>query len=611
MADNVYEMMAKIGLDATALMAGLSLIGIKLGSLTGNVEALSIAMKGLGAAIVVVGIVKSLEDIAKAGGEVNHQIEMMKSIGMTSAETVSAMAQAQATAFSVPTTNIAENLKHLQELRYIFGGVEDAEKYIDHLSRINDVIGNIKAKDGSTPNKDQVFDLAKSLEMKNLTADPKEFMAYANAMLQVIQSSGGKVTAQDFRSAVQYGRVSALSWDKEFIGGALGRMIQEYSTSGGAGGGAGGPGNALMSMSAALIQGKMTKTSAARWEDLGFNNPRFVGIDKEHGRELMQTNPYEWVQKFLMPALAAKGITDQNAITDEVGKLFGVRTAAGIVSNMATGGRFHMPGMNAEGKPNSPFEKDIALQKLAEGEGSYDRLIKQDYPMIMKAFNEQWKTLLQVIGSELMAPDGPVIRAMASLVSAFSSVAKFFADNPKAIDGLLIALAGIAAAFAAFAVSAAITVMTMLAPGGLIIVAIAGLVAALGTLAGLNWENVKNVADSISSVTNSLANAMTLLGMNPFKSKKSLMHPDTDPNIHPQNFEGVGPTGPRLIPANFSPGEKKQILQPVTITLNIDGRALAQSVSDVLEDLYTHPTSGPAPNGWSAFRSVDGNVTGT
>jgi hypothetical protein len=427
-------------------------------------------------------------------------------------------------------------------------------------------------------------------------------------MLKVIQASNGKITAAAFRSAMQYGRVAALGWDESFIAGPLGRMIQEYTTSGGGGGGAGGPGNALMSMNQALIPGRMTKEAAAAWAGIGFNNMKGQGLTQEEGRDLAQTNPYEWVQKYLMPALAAKGITDQNAIIGKISELFGIRTAAGIVSNMALGGSYHLPGVNAEGAPNSPFEKDIALQKVAEGKGAYGRLIKEDYPMIMEAFNKQWENLLQIIGGQLMAPGGPVISALSGLVGALSSINNFFAEHPKVVDGLLIALAGLAAAFAAFAVSAAITVMTMLAPGGLIVVAIAGLVASLVTLAAVNWDKLKVAADGIVYFTNIMGTAMRMLGLLPKLPKGA---EGVNPNIHPQRYDSVPDSGPRLLPANFNPGsEKKPVLLRLTTNLNVDGHLLATAVSEGLEDLYEHPTNAPQASGWDHFRPA-GNFSDT
>src|SRR5260221_5955895 len=126
--------------------------------------------------------------------------------------------------------------------------------------------------------------------------------------------------------------------------------------------------------------------------------------------------PYEWVQKTLMPALAAHGITDQNAIIEKISKMFPVRTASQIISEMALQGRFH-EGMH------SPFEKDIALQKGAMGQGGFDELIKNDYPTVLKAFNAQFKNLLETLGSPLMQPGGPVLSAMAGVTGAIGALA--------------------------------------------------------------------------------------------------------------------------------------------------------------------------------------------
>ena len=106
------------------------------------------------------------------------------------------------------------------------------------------------------------------------------------------------------------------------------------------------------------------------------------------GRDLFMANPYEWVQRVLMPAMAAKGITSQNDIIAEVSRLFPVRTASQVVTEMALQGRFH------EGT-NSPFEKDIHLQQGATGLPAYDDLIKNDYPMVVEAFHKQWKNSLK------------------------------------------------------------------------------------------------------------------------------------------------------------------------------------------------------------------------
>jgi hypothetical protein len=82
--------------------------------------------------------------------------------------------------------------------------------------------------------------------------------------------------------------------------------------------------------------------------------------------------------------------------------------------------------------------------------------------------------------------------------------------------------------------------------------------------------------------------------------------------LQKQSFEGDSPFGgARLMPASFNPSNNKQpVIVKMTTDLNIDGRQLAQAVSEVLQDLYTHPTGPPQANGWDMFRS-QGNFSDT
>jgi hypothetical protein len=50
---------------------------------------------------------------------------------------------------------------------------------------------------------------------------------------------------------------------------------------------------------------------------------------------------------------------------------------------------------------------------------------------------------------------------------------------------------------------------------------------------------------------------------------------------------------------------------PISLSLNVDGRTLAQAVSEVLEDLAEHATGSPNYNGVSHFGRADGGISGT
>jgi hypothetical protein len=380
-----------------------------MGKLVGQVEkgflSWGKALGAVGAVFATGAIIRGLIDIAKHGGEVNHQLELMKIAGMDNADIQRAYAQAVVTSGNVLTTTLSENLKHIRELRYAFGETAAAVAHLDEISKANAVLNAVNAKvGGGAGGVDQVWALVKALEQKGETFDPAAFSSYVNTMTKVIEATGGKVTPEMFMSTFKYGRTAMLGWDEGFVGGALPRLMQSWASGGGGGGaGSGGPGNALMSAFAKVVQGQMPKTAAEEWENLGLapgGVKHITGSSESQlpggiaGRDLFMKNPYEWVQQILMPALKAKGITSQNDIIAEVAKIFPVRTASAAVTEMILQGRAF------EGA-NSPFEKDIALQKGAMGLPGFDELVKNDYPTILKEFNQQWKNLLETLGARL------------------------------------------------------------------------------------------------------------------------------------------------------------------------------------------------------------------
>jgi hypothetical protein len=58
-----------------------------------------------------------------------------------------------------------------------------------------------------------------------------------------------------------------------------------------------------------------------------------------------------------------------------------------------------------------------------------------------------------------------------------------------------------------------------------------------------------------------------------------------------------------------APAAPKVVVPPVTLNLNVDGRQLAQAVTEQLENLTEHATSGPNYNAQSHFGRADGGLT--
>ncbi len=581
LANGVSPVLAIIARDMLGLRAPIGAIERSFGRWTTAIGATAAILGGS-------AIIGGLAAIAKHGGAVNHQLELMKIAGMDNAEIQDSIAQAMKTTGSVMTTTLSENLAHIRELRYAFGETSTAMQHLDEISKANAILNSIKGG-----GKDQVWELVKSLEQKGLTYKPEEFSSYVDTMTKVIEATGGKVTPEMFMSTFKYGRTAMLGWDEAFVGGALPRLMQSMATGGGAGGsGSGGPGNALMSAFAKVVQGQMPKKAAQNWEEMGLTPGGVQHIEgssqslvpKISGADLFMANPYEWVQQVLMPALAAKGITSQNEIIARIAGMFPVRTAGQVITEMALQGRFH-EGMG------SPFEKDIALQKGAMGQAGFDELMKNDYPMILKSFNQQWKNLLETLGSPMMQPGGPVLSAMAGLTATMGALAAFAGKNNEMIKTIVEIFGQIGA------------IIVKIDTAGLhVIGAMTGISTMFGALAQLPWGAISSGLAAVNAGLSGLAGALDKL----------------------KGFFGIG--GANAKPAEpsfqdrwgglkqhsmFNPGTTELKAAPISLSLNIDGRVLAQNVSEQLDYLYEHATGSPNYNAQSHFSRADGGMAST
>ena len=583
---DVYRIGVSI-LATNSMTPVLNTIGRQMIGLQGTANAVGGAIGGWKSALGVVAgvlaagaIAKGFLEIAEAGGKVNHQIELMKTAGMTAADTQASIAKAMQTSGEVMTTTISENLQHLRELRYAFGETTTAVDHLSEISKANAILSNIKGG-----GKDQVWELVKALESKGETYDPKEFSSYVDTMTKVVQATGGKVTPQMFMGTFKYGRTSTLGWSEDFIGGALPRLIQEYTAGGSGSGGSGGPGNALMSMYAKIVQEQMSKTAAAEFERMGLGQAsnikgsaqaRLTGMP---GRDLFMANPYEWVQQVLMPKLAEHGITSKEAVLEQLSKMFQVRTASDITAKMALQGRF-MEGAQ------SPFEKDINLQKQPMGLPAYEELAKHDYPMLLEQFTKQWHNFLEVLGSPLMAPEGTVIKGLAAVTSAMGAMAQAAKPLAEAV-GVLGTLASVGVTIGKFLLD------------------ISGVTGVFEAFGKIPWASIQSGLDSVRTALEKLLGWISGLAEQLGRIGKFFLSPSTgvppgmkDGNIHKESFQ-------------FDPSRSQPKATPIAFSLNVDGQTLTQAIINKMDQMTEHATGAPSYDGMQRFIPSDGGVMGT
>lgn len=395
-----------------------------------------------GAALVGVGAF-GLGMIGKTIGpakEYAHQLALMNTAGMKHLEIVKATNAAWDAAKVVPTSSASENLASVRELRMVFGDTGHAIENMPVVQQLQAILRDVKG--GKSGGRDEAYEVAKALELKGAVRTPEEFRVQADMMAKAIVASGGKVGATDFLGTFKYGRSATAGWSDAFSYTILPTLIQEMKTAGGSSGGAGGPGNALMSAYAAVVGGTIPQKSLKIWQKIGMLDPSKIVYDKVGsakgvhpggimGSDEFQSNPYLWVQKFLVPALQKAGYKTAEQEKQALQYLFPNRTAGFVMTQMATQGW--------------KFERDRKLIGEAQGLGAYQQLLKNDPEMAQMALHKQWESLLAILGYQIM----PVlIKGMLALIDVMRGLAHWIKEYPGLAKTLMYALGGLSLAMA-------------------------------------------------------------------------------------------------------------------------------------------------------------------
>jgi hypothetical protein len=197
-----------------------------------------------------------------------------------------------------------------------------------------------------------------------------------------------------------------------------------------------------------------------------------------------------------MPALTKAGITSQDAIVGEIGKLFPNRTAGQIITEMGLFGSYRQGS-------ESLFEKDRkkAQQALA-ATPSFDQLMQSDPTTVMAAFTAQWQSLTQALGSVLVPP---AIKGMQLITHALTALAQFGEAHSTAMKVIAEGFGALGIGLVAFGGAAIVAAIATVAGVPAVIgAAITGLATALTALAAVNWSSIigwiKSLGDMLAGL---------------------------------------------------------------------------------------------------------------
>lgn len=575
MAETVYEMMMKLSLDHATAMVGLNMIGARLVNLTAQANSAKMALVGLGGiafgGALLIGLTKALE----TAKEFSKEMTALRNLGGPMEKLV-ASGEMDKKIFGIAklTGQKVEDIAKIAHFVNSVLGTEDTMKVLPELSKFQRL-------QGGAVNKEAIQDLMRAGMITGRITDPttgdidlKRLHDFIDEFQRLKSATGGKFSEEVLLGMAKQGGGFLRGLSTE---GMEHMAIIAQSL--------GGPrtGTAFLSIYEQLARGQMTKKTAEGMEAAGLLKPgqwsmdkNTVKLDPEVSKSLTAKfggDPLS-LAKEIRENLIRQGITDPQEQMRLTANAFGRQTSRRFMAEEVA----DYQQMIGEGKR---LGQAAGVDKATEAKLAHD----MEFNLIN--LQNAWHNLMVAFSD---SQSDAFIVVLQKLQGVFVSIT----DSIKGVDPetLMFISKGIAALGIALIAGGMVAVIAAIGPTG-------WLIGAFAALAAINWDKIQGIV-----------NFVTMMGgvFRRLDEWSSIKIPPwmqwNAPKLDNQGYEGPAGRGSKSIsPINFNPGNnQKQILQPVTIALNLDGRMMGQAMSEILEDLYTHPTSPPSANGWDHFR---------
>lgn len=596
---DVYKIAVSIGLanKVSPVLAIISrdLLGVKtkVADIEQQFGRWKLAVGGVAAAMGAAGLLDITAKLVKAGEEVVNQQNQLVRLGLTHQETAQITAKYwQDVAKAVPTASLSDYLHTVKELRAVVGSTGEAEAFAPAALKMDALLSNISG----THVEGSLYRLLRAGELKGIATDPAKLQELINQSYNYIAAFGGKLTPAMIQNLAVRG---GTAWMNANLKEAFGPMAILAAEMGGGGGSSSSPGVVLYQLQQ-LMTGAHTlsKQQAAALYQMGLldlHKVQKTGFGGGHlqlapgaikGSLQYAGNVPGWAKDVVWPALVAASHGNDAILQNLLAKI-------APTTNMAK-------AIELFGNPEflKQQAKDLGLAAQVAPLGpAYESYVAQNPYGAIGAFTKQWTALTQAMGSPLVQP---AMAAMSQLTGLFTSLGKIVGAHPELVRILGEGMVALAAGLAALAT---VALGTLLAP----LIGAGGLIAALGValaaLAALNWKSLSGGfsllnkgIDDLASGLNAAINAV--IG---FVGKLGSL-PGALENLLPSWLGGIRHK------TMFSPHAGALRPTPISLSLNIDGRTLAQAVSDQLARLGTFPTGAPAFDGGSRFVGNDGTI---
>jgi hypothetical protein len=405
--------------------------------------------------------------------------------------------------------------------------------------------------------------------------DMQKFDRFLDMMAKIKAATHGMVNEQTMLGLAKQGGFTLRGLtDEGFMAEAI--MAQAM----------GGPraGTGTLSLMQQFAGGTMRKRTAVGMEELGLLNSNEWTTDKGGGvvlsdeaskrlTRLISKDPFELAAK-LRDEFEKQGVTDPEERMRKVLRAFGRQTTQ----------RFTAEEVN--NFEQMMRERERMMGGMGAGQG-FDATMAGSVSANLEAVKTAWENLQTAIA-------GPNSQNIISFLKQFTSVINSMQTGLRGIDPDVLASIGKGLAYLGVGLvgAGAAAILLALSPVGWLVGGLTALIAvfandekaihgmqqftsAITGLVASEWEHVAKGFETIKTAISDFITWLESIGAS-IKHFLDLSRFLPSQLKKDSNFEGNGPNGAAKIPANFSPGERKQVLQPVQMNLNIDGRTLAK-----------------------------------
>lgn len=235
-------------------------------------------------------------------------------------------------------TSTLDNLKLVRDGVTAFADVHHAQMVAPTLAKMKFSNEAMYGNEQGAENEKKFMDMLKVIEMRNGLKSEKAFQEQANIIQQVITATGGRVQAEEWLNVIKTGGIAAKGMDNKAFYYKMEPLVQEM--------GGHRVGTSMMSAYQNLYQGRTTQRAAANLDKFGLigdyskvkhnktGDLSYLDIGAIKGADLFKKDQFAWMEKILVPALNAKGITKEGDVIDAIGSIFSNRTASNLFAQM-------------------------------------------------------------------------------------------------------------------------------------------------------------------------------------------------------------------------------------------------------------------------------------